>query len=368
MTIGKQYSERLLKLRKAFSTGGIDAVLISHPRHIFYFTGRMPGQSPVFLLVSDDRELMISPVNYEEIDSIQYVDYDIWNGWDLQQNIINALNAAFHQRNLQSCILGYEENHLQGYVLRELLKKENQLVGIDNLLWNLRKIKDVTEIARIEANVKVNDDAFMMIQEILQPGISELALWSKIHETMREKSGVWFQLEGDLGCGVRGEDLGAQPGNDALKTGECVFIDIYSAMHGYYADTTRVFSIGKPSKKQLDIHKVLEDALFTGENELRPGVAANQIDDVVRKVINRAGYGDYFTHHTGHAYGLFQQEKPFIIPADSTPIESGMILTIEPGIYIPGWGGMRIEGNYVIENGSARRLDHYPSSLTICMG
>ena len=91
-----------------------------------------------------------------------------------------------------------------------------------------------------------------------------------------------------------------------------------------------------------------------------------QVDAAVRGTIAKAGYGDYFPHHSGHAYGLFQQEKPYFIPAEKSPVEEGMVMTLEPGIYIPGWGGMRVERNYVIEASGVRILDKFPTEIAVC--
>ena len=150
------------------------------------------------------------------------------------------------------------------------------------------------------------------------------------------------------------------PGPFQVMAGDSVFVDIYSCQHGYYADTTRVFFTGEPTSKQRQIYRILIEAIAAGEAELRPGVRACDVDAAVRGVIKTAGYGENFPHHSGHAYGLFQQERPYLIPAERMILETGMILTLEPGIYLPGWGGMRIEGNYLIEPKGSRRLDQYP--------
>jgi len=344
----------------------IEVSLITQPRHVFYFTGILPGGSPSFLLVSLNRLSMIAPIESEEYETVKYLDYDIWNECDVQKNIVAAIQLGLVIHGSKASSLGIEKSNIPGYIWSSLDVEPNRTADIDLLLWNIRKIKDDLEIAQIETNVQINDRIFTHLHQFLHPGVSELDVWSSIHQFMRRESGEWFKLEGDLGAGVRGADLGAQPGNATLEKGDCVFIDIYSSMHGYYADTTRVFAIGKPTQKQINIHKIIEEALLAGEQALRPGVPASEIDRIVRKSIEKSGFGENFPHHTGHAYGLFQQEKPFIIPADHTILEKGMILTIEPGIYLHDWGGMRIESNYLLTESGNRMLDRYPRNLSIC--
>jgi Xaa-Pro aminopeptidase len=184
--------------------------------------------------------------------------------------------------------------------------------------------------------------------------------------TLCELSGGASVLEGDLGGGVRASNPDAKPTLERLALGDALMVDIYSGVGGYFADTTRNFVVGEPSGEQKAIHAILEEALAAGEGALRPGMRACDVDAVVRGVIGEAGYASSFPHHSGHAYGLFQQERPFLIPAEIMPLEAGMIVTLEPGIYIEGWGGMRLEGNYLITDSGFRRLDRYPSRLIVC--
>jgi Xaa-Pro aminopeptidase len=162
-------------------------------------------------------------------------------------------------------------------------------------------------------------------------------LWGLVQNTLNQNAGCPVLLEADLGAGVKGSNPDAKPGLETIQPGETVFIDIYSNTHGYYADTTRVFAAGQPSQKHQAVFDVLHAALQAGATRLQPGMPANQVDASVRGV-----------------------------PAETTSLETGMIVTLEPGIYLPGWGGMRLEGNFVIESNGARRLDTYPSELVVC--
>jgi Xaa-Pro aminopeptidase len=357
---------RIARLREQLDWSGMRGVLLSRPQHVYYFTGVMPGPSPALLLVSRERMLGIAPVPLGECETLTYVDYDIRAGWNVVEAVEQQLDRALSDLFPIGRVLGFERDHLPAAWVPVLLRHVRDIRDVKDVLWHLRRIKDAFELGQIETNIAGNDRMFAAVQAALRPGVSELDVWAVIQNTMCANAGGPVILEADLGVGVRGSNPDAKPGHEIIQAGETVFVDVYSATHNYYADTTRIFSVGAPDDFQKKIHAILHAALQAGEAVLRPGQPANQVDAAVRGVIESAGYGGCFPHHSGHAYGLFQQEKPYLVPAESMALEAGMIVTLEPGIYIPGWGGMRLEGNYVIEANGARRLDHFPSDLVVC--
>ena len=361
------YGRRLEALRAALEAQGLAGALLSRPQHLFYFTGAMPGPSPAFLLVLPRRVVAVaaSPLT-KSCETITYTDYDIRNGWSVVEGARRALEEALAGAGLRGKDVGLELAHLPAVFIPAIQGHIGAPYELDDLLWSLRRIKDAGEIAQIEANVAANDRVFRTVQAAIRPGISELELWALVYQTLCDAAGGPITLEGDLGVGTRGSNPDAKPGRERVASGEALFVDVYSALHGYYADTTRVFSVGEPAAKGRAIFNVLAEAKAAGESRLRAGVPANDVDAAVRGVVERAGYGANFPHHSGHAYGIFQQERPYLIPAEKMPLEAGMIVTLEPGIYIPGWGGMRLESNYVIGAQDARRLDQFPSELIIC--
>ncbi len=357
---------RIDRLRQHIAGAGMRAAVISRPQHIFYFTGVMPGPAPALLLVTQSRILGIAPIPLGTVETLTYLDYDIHNGWDVFASVAALLDQVLSDLFPIGRIVGLELDHFPAIWMPVALRHMRETRPLKNLLWKVERIKDWAELKQIEANVAGNDRIFQAVQEAIHPGMPELELWSVVQNGLNQNAGQPVLLEADLGAGIKGVNPDAKPGYDTLKQGETVFIDIYSNTRGYFGDTTRVFAIGKPDQRHQAVFDVLHAALEHGMGQLLPGTPANQVDAVVRGVIERAGYGQNFPHHSGHAYGLFQQEKPYFIPAETTPLEVGMIVTLEPGIYIPGWGGMRLEGNFVIEANGPRRLDHFSSDLVVC--
>jgi len=358
----QQNASHLTLLRSALESAGLGGAVFSQPQHIFYFTGLLPGVAPHYLVIAPQRAVAVAPSSLGDVETILYTSYDIHDGWNVPENATTALSKALDATGLAGQAVGVETAHLSARAAAILGVKLNTLQDVSELLWNLRKIKDAAEIVQIEANVAANDRMFAAVQQAIRPGVSEFALWGLIYTEMCRAAGGPITLEADLGVGRRGDNPDAKPGPFHVQPGDAVFVDVYSCQHGYYADTTRVFFAGDPTPKQLQIYGILVEALAAGEALLRPGVRACDVDAVVRGVIEKAGYGAYFPHHSGHAYGIFQQEKPYLIPAETMALEAGMILTLEPGIYLPGWGGMRLEGNYLLESAGHRRLDQFPFS------
>jgi Xaa-Pro aminopeptidase len=355
---------RLQALREALEEHGLAAAILSRPEHVFYFTGVMPGRSPVFLLVTPGGITAASPAEIPGCETVAYVDYDINAGWFVTESAAAALERLLEPARLRERKVGVELGQLPAAFMPAIHGRSGEVSEIGDLLWRLRRIKDEAEIAQIEANVARNDHIFGLLREAVRPGVKDFALWAVVHAALCEDAGGPVTLEADLGAGpATANPPGALPEGHVLTETDHVLADIYTATHGYYADTTRVFAVGEPTVKQMETHWVLEDALEAGTEHLRPGVAACEVDAAVRRVIAEAGFADNFPHHSGHAFGLFQQERPYIIPAESMPLEAGMVITLEPGIYIPGWGGMRLEGNWAITADGARRLDRYPDRI-----
>ncbi len=358
---------RLAALRAGLDAQGLAGALLSQPEHLFYFTGAWPEGSPAFLIVRPERAMAVAQAPLGELETVTYSPHDLQDAWSVASAASQALNEGLAQSGLRDGDLGIEAEHLPAAFLA-VARRFGEARGIGDLLWRLRCRKDSAELAQIEANVAGNDRAFAALQRAIRPGMTDIELWSLLYGEMCRSAGGPVALEADLGANPSNSNPDAKPTGAGLAQGDFVFVDLYSATRGYYADTTRVFSLGEPSARQREVHSILEEALAAGEAALRPGVAACEVDAAVRGRIERAGYGPHFPHHSGHAYGLFQQERPYIIPTETMPLEEGMILTLEPGLYFEGWGGMRLEGNWVITASGARRLDRFPSQLAVCAG
>jgi Xaa-Pro aminopeptidase len=355
--------ESLLKYR-------LNGVIIHKTSDIFHFTNwTPPSWIQAFLVLSSDRLILVSPVSPAGVDptwdqTVTYTAFDLNRMVDPGLEATKALKEALSQLQLVGKPVGARIDALQSSISLELGGFIN-LFDSSWLMTSLLSIKDERAQAEIRKRIAMLDLAFENACQVIQSGISELEVFETIFTNLVDSLGAPFLLECDIGFGANTLTAEPRPTSKRLLPGETVLIDLYPNLGGYVADYTRNFVAGKPSGGQLDQHKALEQALSSAEKILRPGVMASEIDRIVRSSIEEAGYGKFiYQHHTGHAFGLTSPESPMIVPANPSRILPGMIIAIEPGIYHPIQGGMRLEGNYLITEDGFETLDGFPRRLS----
>ncbi len=363
------HQRRLARFRAFLREQGLAGALVSRAQHIFYLSGWLGSGLPAFFVVGMERWLAVLPQSLaaswslaDEGRVLTYVDYSLHERAPLDHRVAQALQAAIIELGLLDQQVGVELAHVRGCDLRAL----EQLCAIRDLgetFARLRRRKDPEEVAQIRANIAILETAFDAARRVIRPGITELHVWAALYAAMVSKAGHPFVLTGNLGSGPRALEPDPLPTDRALALGDLVIIDLYPMINGYCADLTRTFVVGQPTAEQTSQHRVLEEALAAAVAALRPGARACDIDAIVRAQIGAKGYASYFPHHSGHGLGLDAQEAPFLIPADDTPLQVGDVLAIEPGIYHPVTGGMRLEGNYLITPDGAVSLTQYPFEL-----
>jgi Xaa-Pro aminopeptidase len=211
---------------------------------------------------------------------------------------------------------------------------------------------------------KLNDFAYSVAKEKSVAGNTELDVYAAVQHELTRRVGSYVLFAGDFVSGERSLRIGGYPTTRILSNGETFILDLWLTSKGYWSDTSRTFIIGGgASAEQKRILETLKQAMAAGEEMLRPGVKAREVYAAVYDVIVKSGYGSKFPHHAGHAVGLDDQEPPFFIPADEMELQEGNVCTLEPGVYIPGLGGFRIENDYLIKSGTIERLTSYPLDL-----
>lgn len=351
---------QLHRLREAMDAAGLDGALITRPQHIFWLTGVAPagpallaaGRTTVCVLPGAQADLPLPP----GVDRLAYRDYDIQDPPDVGVEFTAAARAAAERALHGGSRVGVEADHLPF----RLVGLAPEAVDLGPLLARLRLVKTPDEVAAIRHAQAVVDAALAAVAGSVRPGVSELELWAAAVAAAGAAHGAPVALEGCLGGGARTDNPDCQPTLACLHCGDHVLVDLYPCVGGYYGDATRIYATAPLSRRQREVHSILAEALAAAEALLRPGILAAEVDRAARRVVAEAGHGDRFPHHTGHGYGLFQQERPLLVPGDATQLRAGMVITLEPGIYIPGWGGMRLEGAYLITPTGADRIDAAP--------
>lgn len=226
----------------------------------------------------------------------------------------------------------------------------------------LRAVKDPNEVALLAQAAAVCDAAMAAAHRVIRPGVREDQVHASIAEELQKLGfrGEWHAL---VASGPRSALPHAATSDRVLEPGDLCWVDFWCHHEGYVGDITRTFPVGRLSGQAAAIYAVVLAAQERARAAARPGMAACDLDAVARDFIAAQGYGPYFTHRTGHGLGLEVHEEPYIAPGNPRLLEPGNVFTIEPGIYIPGAGGVRIEDDVVLVEGGARVLTQYPRDL-----
>lgn len=215
--------------------------------------------------------------------------------------------------------------------------------GLDKLLTNLRIIKSAGEIEKIKTAQRITEEAYLELLNIVKPGVTEAQLALELEFLMRKKgaSGVSFDL-----ITITGKKTSMPhgvPSDCVVQRGDFITFDIGAIYDGYHSDMTRTIAVGEASDEQREIYSIVLDAQLSALSKVRAGVKASDVDKTARDIITSKGYGDFFRHSTGHGVGLEIHEAPNVSPKSPTILSEGMIITVEPGIYLPDKFGVRIE-------------------------
>jgi Xaa-Pro aminopeptidase len=239
--------------------------------------------------------------------------------------------------------LGFEKAFLSygSYLAVRRQLKRTKLVPCENLVAGLRAVKDDQELALIARAAAITDKVFQQILTLVKPGVAEKDLASEIDYRFNRQGGIAFETI--VASGPRGALPHAQPSTKKLRAGECVVFDLGARFQGYCSDMTRTIVVGKADRKTKEIYQIVLDAQLRAVAGVRAGAEAAKVDALARDYIKERGYGKQFGHGLGHGVGLEVHEQPTLSSRSPGKLQANSVVTVEPGIYVPAWGGVRIE-------------------------
>ncbi len=354
---------RIARLREQLQTNSLDAVVITHPTNRRYLTGfegddTPPNESSGHVVVSQDRAVLVtSPLEAQRAQE-QAAGFEVF---DRMRPLARADAAVLKEMGVKR--VGFEADAIvyQDYVtLRDDLNSDVELVPVGEMINDIRAIKTPDEIAIIERAIHITDEAFQTVAAGIKEGDSERAIALRLDTAMRELGASGPAFPTIVASGPNAARPHHDPSERTISAGEPIVIDMGAAVDGYCADLTRTVWVGEPDETIRAIYPVVQRALAEAEAELRAGMSGREGDGIAREVIAAAGYGDYFPHSLGHGLGVRVHESPNLSPRADQPLIPGHIITIEPGIYLPGKGGVRIEDVAVVEEDGIRILTRAP--------
>ncbi len=298
--------------------------------------------------------------------SSTHIDWQIFP-WSDGEGPVAAFAAAAKTLGLAGKTLAIEESVMRVRELRliETSAPNVRFADAEPLLTSLRIHKDGTEIAKMRQAVAITESALEAVLADVRVGMSERMIANKLEQELRQKGAEGLAFDPAVASGPNSAVPHGAPGDRALSTGDLLLFDFGVTIGGYASDITRTVAIGDVDDELRRAYDAVKRANEAGRAAARPGIEIQEVDRAARKVIVDAGYGQYFTHRTGHGLGLDIHEPPFVCEGDKTILEPGMTFTVEPGIYLSGKGGVRIEDDLVITPSGNESLTTFDRELKV---
>jgi len=358
-------TKRLAALREKMKSTGTGLVAIVPGSHMDWLLGfhPHPDERPCLLLVGEEKETFLMPVlNAEGSRENTEISFFTWADAD---GPLAALQAALED-------IGALK--VEKVVLDETMRADFALLLLGALpdathsftaetIGALRMRKDAAEFAKLKMNAGIADRAMQQAFAAIKPGMTETELAAVVKGHFASEGATpafWI-----VGAGGNGAFPHHQTGGRKLEEGDAVVIDIGGRKDGFPSDITRMAVVGRPPEAYGQIHTIVEKAVQAALKAAKPGVTAKEVDAAARNVIDGAGYGEFFVHRTGHGMGIDGHEPPYITATSETVLEEGMVFSIEPGIYLPGRFGIRLEEIVILREDGPEILSSLPRDLHI---
>ncbi|MGI5901954.1 MAG: M24 family metallopeptidase [Desulfitobacteriia bacterium] len=340
---------RINKLRRVMLKNDLPTLIVTSRPNIYYLSGFTGSNATLF--ITEKENFLLTDFRYLEQAEKEAPAFKILKADREVGKKISELSSSLTR-------IGIEEEEVSWAQYKKWEKEFAgvRLVEASKLLGQLREIKDREEIEIIRQAVEITDRAFKQILNRIKLGVEEREISLELEFFLRREGASAASFEYIVASGFRGALPHGVASEKKIKNGELLTMDFGAKYQGYCSDLTRTVSIGKPTLKQKEVYNLVLEAQLAALEAIKPGLKGKEIDRVARDIISKAGYGEYFGHGLGHSVGLEIHESPFLNTREEKVLEPGMIVTVEPGIYIPGWGGVRIEDMVLVTNSGAEVL------------
>ncbi|MBI5563412.1 MAG: aminopeptidase P family protein [Chloroflexi bacterium] len=360
---------RIAKLNQLAAAANLDCVAIMPGPNMQYFTGlsfHLSERPTLALFPRAGQPALILPAfeaSKLERSAIEWRAFTFVDG----QDPLDAFQAASETVGLSGAHIGVEALTMRVRELRLLQAAAPGAVcdDADQLIATLRMIKDRSEIDAMRRAIQITEDALDDVVDVIRTGMTERQVANELLMALMRRGAEGIAFEPLIQSGPNAALPHLTSTERVIQSGEGLLMDFGILLDGYNSDITRTFAVGEPSPEFKRIYDAVMRANAAGRAAAKPGASGQDIDRATRKVIEDAGYGQYFTHRTGHGLGLQGHEPPYIVEGNDVPLVPGNTFTVEPGIYIPGVGGVRIEDDVLITDDGAESLTTYDRELTV---
>jgi Xaa-Pro aminopeptidase len=344
----------------AFKEGKFDGFLIFNSTNLIYLTG-FSGASALLIPKDGENTVYVYNVNYEQAKAegkafrVELVGHNE----NLTEKIAKHA-STFEIKRLVVDVLNIESWR----ALSKFLGGENMLAVDSGFLRELRKVKDENEIKLMRKAGELTSEGMRVAREVIAAGMKEYEVAAEIEYAMRKQGSYGTAFETIVASGSCSAFPHGGCSDREIRKGDLVVVDIGATYKFYRSDMTRTFVVGMPSEKQKKLYQIVKTAQDKAFEALKPNVKAKDVDATARKVIADAGYGEFFVHSLGHGVGLEVHEAPILSPESKDALAAGNVVTVEPGIYLVGYGGIRIEDTMLVQRSGAEKLTKGPYVLS----
>jgi Xaa-Pro aminopeptidase len=351
-----EHAKRIAVVRRAIARAGLDALLVNHLVNVRYLCG-YSGSSGL-LLVTPGINHFLTDFRYQE-----QIKREVTGARcviikkDCYTDLLGVAGLGKLRR------IGFEAQHLTFDHYDFLRKNLKAFVPAIGVVERLREVKQSGEVTAIAGAARIADRAFARIVREIKPGMSELAIAARLEFLLKSLGASRPSFDTIVGSGPNGAQPHAKPGQRKVRKGDFIVLDFGAFYHGYCSDMTRTVVLGKTTDKHKRIYGIVRDAQLAGLHTVRAGVSGKQADAAARAVIEREGYGKYFGHGLGHGVGMEVHELPRLGKLSDNILPENSVVTVEPGVYLPGWGGVRIEDLVVVTKTGNRVLSRSSKEL-----
>ena len=357
-----EVASRVARLRPLLGEAGCEALLVTNLANVRYLTG-FTGSAGI-LLVTEDNVLLTTDGRYrtqarEQMDAAG-VAADLEIGGLGDQHRALGSSAGPGTVGLEAAAVTWANQRVLAQVF-----DGRELVPTTGLVEGLRRVKDAGESARIEMAAAVADEALAGVLSLLADGRTEAEIATELDFGMRRLGAEGSAFETIVAAGPNSAKPHARPGPRPVGVSELVVIDFGAKVDGYRSDMTRTFCVGRPTDELHRIYDVVLSAQRAGVDAVRAGAPAADVDLACRRLIDAAGCGDRFVHATGHGVGLDIHEAPAVAATSADTLQVHSVVTVEPGVYVPEVGGVRIEDTLIVTDSEARAVTRFPKELVL---
>lgn len=352
---------RVQRLCEKMKENGVDQVVVTSKANVYYFTGAYldPMRRLLALIINADGSAIYYVNRLFHIDPCVKAELVFW---DDTQDPTQMMGKAIKD----GATVVVDQDWQARFLLGLMTAQPNATyINMPKMVDDLRAIKDEEEIAILKESSLINDKVLAEIFEHISPEVSELQLSRMRYEMFAKYGANAYGTNVIFSYGAHCAEAHHVSDDTLLKPGDCVMFDLGAPYQYYCSDQTRTVFYKEVSPEMEKIYNIVLDAHLKASAAIKPGVPCSQIDKIARDIITNEGYGEYFTHRTGHGIGLDSHEFPDISLSCHAPLQPGMVFSVEPGIYLPGKGGVRIENLFVVTEDGAESLNHLPRELKI---